>query len=139
MLFLSWEYFQNTEKWTIKVDERETPNWYKEKHIRAIQRAIAIRIKHMLLKPAYGKLSDLYGANLCDANLCDANLSYANLSYADLSGANLSYANLSYANLRYANLSYADLSGANLRYANLRYANLSGQDIEQLKKLGAII
>jgi len=93
-------------------------------------------------------------AYLCHADLSGVDLSGAVLQGADLYEANLSYANLRMVDFRRADLSYADLSGANLTGAdlseakfymtiltgvNLIDANLEGQNIDDLKRRGAII
>jgi len=90
------------------------------------------------------RYADLSGVDLSWAELQGADLYEANLSYANLIMVNFRRANLSYADLRGANLYGADLSGAKfymtiLTGANLIDANLEGQDIDDLRKRGAII
>jgi uncharacterized protein YjbI with pentapeptide repeats len=86
----------------------------------------------------------LSGGDLSRANLSEADLTGALLIRANLRGANLTDACLAGASLRAADLSKANLTRADLRKAIIRGADmrgcvLEGQNLEDLKKRGAIV
>ena len=140
-------------KWTLSVDEKETPEWFDHEKARAyVERLIrpmfVTDARNWLVggcwifdgekATAKGVMNGrivgvINGANLSRANLSRANLDGANLSRANLSRANLSRANLSRANLDGANLDGANLYGANLSRANLYGATLDGATLDGAK------
>ena len=137
-------------KWTLSVDEKETPEWFDHEKARAyVERLIrpmfVTDARNWLVggcwifdgekATAKGVMNGrivgvINGANLSRANLSRANLDGANLSRANLSRANLSRANLSRANLDGANLDGANLYGANLSRATLDGATLDGATLD---------
>jgi len=127
-------------KWTLTVDERETPEWFDHEKARAYMERL---IRPMFVTnerrwlvggcwifdgekaTARGVLNGRIVGVINDANLTCANLTDANLADAYLAGANLTCANLACAYLARANLTDAYLAGANLTCANLTCAYLA--------------
>jgi hypothetical protein len=84
-------------------------------------------------------MAELGLADLKEADFSEADLEKASLVGADLRRANFQEADLTEANFEYANLSGANFSKAHLREANFRRAHLPDQNIDDLRKRGAII
>ena len=128
-------------KWTLTVDERETPEWFDHEKARAYMERL---IRPMFVTnertwlvggcwifdgekaTARGVLNGRIVGVINDANLTGANLTCANLAGANLAGAYLTRAYLARAYLADANLTCAYLTGAYLAGANLAGANLTG-------------
>jgi hypothetical protein len=144
-------------KWTLTVDERETPEWFDHEKARAYMERL---IRPMFVTnerrwlvggcwifdgekaTARGVLNGrivgvINDANLTCANLACANLTDANLTCANLTDAYLADANLTRANLTRANLTRAYLADANLTDANLTRANLTDAKIHEGASLPA--
>ena len=154
-------------KWTLTVDEKETPVWLDQEKARAyMERLIRpmfvtnerqwlvggcwifdgekATAKGVLNGRIVGVINGanlarayLAGANLAGANLAGANLDGANLARAYLAGANLARAYLDGANLDGAYLAGAYLAGAYLAGANLDGANLAGANLDRAYLAGA--
>ena len=137
-------------KWTLTVDERETPEWFDHEKARAyMERLIRpmfvtnertwlvggcwifdgekATARGVLNGRIVGVINGAYldGANLTGANLTRAYLAHANLAHANLAHAYLAHAYLDGANLAGANLAHAYLADAYLADANLADANLA--------------
>ena len=139
-------------KWTLTVDERETPEWFDHEKARAYMERL---IRPMFVTnertwlvggcwifdgekaTARGVLNGRILGVINGANLTCANLTDANLTRANLDGANLAGAYLTRANLAGAYLACANLDGANLTDANLTRANLDGAKIHEGASLPA--
>ena len=131
-------------KWTLSVDERETPAWFDHERARAymerlIRPMFVTDARNWLIggcwifdgekATAKGVINGRIVGVINGANLNGANLNGANLDGANLDGANLYGANLYRASLYRANLNGANLDGASLNRANLDGANLYGANL----------
>ena len=141
-------------KWTLSVDERETPAWFDHERARAhmerlIRPMFVTEARNWLVGGCWifdgekatakgvmnGRIvgvingASLNGANLNGASLYRANLYGASLNGASLDGASLDGASLDGASLDGANLYRANLYRANLDGANLYRANLDGASL----------
>ena len=151
-------------KWTMTVDERETPSWFDHEKAREYMerliRPMFVTNTHQWLAggcwifdgekaSAKGVLGGriagvINGANLDGANLARANLDGANLARANLYGANLTRATLygatlTCANLYGATLTCATLTRATLYGATLTCANLGGATLDGANLDGATL
>ena len=119
-------------KWTLSVDEGETPAWFDHERARAYMERL---IRPMFVTDARNWL--IGGCWIFDGEKATAKGVMNGRIVGVINGANLNRASLYGANLYWASLDGANLDGANLDGANLYGASLNGAYIHEGASLPA--